>query len=148
MQLKKQEKKYIKVVLDTNILISAFLFQKQLGIFLDLIDNKTIIPFFTETTFLELQTVLKYKKFESIFLKSSLSYSDIIEAIRSNGRIMPDPLEIPDIISDAADNFILACAVAGKVNFIISGDDYLLKLGSFQKIPILEPKEFLKFILE
>lgn len=147
-QLKKQEKKYIKVVLDTNILISAFLFQKQLGTFLDLIENETIIPFFIESTFLEFQTVLKYKKFESAFSKTSLLYQDIVSAIENKSKIIPDPDIIPNVISDIADNYILACALGGKVDFVVSGDNHLLKLKNFKNIPIITPKEFLEIISE
>jgi len=47
---------------------------------------------------------------------------------------------------DSDDNRILECAVEGKVNYIISQDNHLLKLREFQEIKILTPEEFLKII--
>lgn len=41
-------------------------------------------------------------------------------------------------------NKILECAKAGNVNYIVSNDNHLLKLGKFENIPILNPEEFIK----
>lgn len=45
---------------------------------------------------------------------------------------------------DARDNKFLELAVSGKANCIISGDDDLLVLNPFRRIPIFNPKEFLR----
>ena len=60
---------------------------------------------------------------------------------------MVEPNERLDIVKDDADdNKILECAKSGKVDFIVSNDNHLLKLKKFDKIPILTPKEFIKNI--
>ncbi len=51
--------------------------------------------------------------------------------------------EIVDIVTDPKDNMILELARAGKANFIISGDQHLLKLYEFEGIPIITAKKFL-----
>jgi len=38
----------------------------------------------------------------------------------------------------------LVCAVEGKADFIISGDNHLLDVGTYQGIQILTPREFVK----
>lgn len=55
-----QETKSIKLVLDTNVLISVLLFGKKLGFIMHLIEDETITPCFTKSTFFELVTVLRY----------------------------------------------------------------------------------------
>ncbi len=52
------------------------------------------------------------------------------------------PAETPDACRDPGDNAVLAAAVAGRVDCIISGDQDLLLLGKFQDIPIVTPRQF------
>lgn len=138
-----REKKSIKVVLDTNVLISVLVFGGQLRPIFDLIKTQKIIPCFTKTTFLEFQTVLQYPKFKPKFAKLNLSKEKIAQAIAEKSIIMSDSPTILDIISDLPDNYLLACAIAVRAFFIISGDKHLIKLKEFQGIPILTPKQFL-----
>ena len=44
---------------------------------------------------------------------------------------------------DPSDNRILECAVAAEAEVIVSGDSHLLRLGSFNGIPIQTPADFL-----
>ena len=44
-----------------------------------------------------------------------------------------------------SDNRILECAIAGKVDYIISGDKrHILRLRKYEDIEILSPDEFLQ----
>jgi len=47
---------------------------------------------------------------------------------------------------DPNDNIIIDCAFEGKVDFIVSQDKPLLKLGEFQGIRIVSPEEFLRIL--
>ncbi|OFZ70705.1 MAG: putative toxin-antitoxin system toxin component, PIN family [Betaproteobacteria bacterium RBG_16_58_11] len=55
------------------------------------------------------------------------------------------PLPQP-VCRDPDDDAVLAAAIAGQVDLIVSGDDDLLCLKQFQNIPILSPAEVLQFI--
>ena len=45
---------------------------------------------------------------------------------------------------DPSDEMFIACALAGEATAIVSGDKHLLRLGSYQGIPILSPRAFLE----
>jgi predicted nucleic acid-binding protein len=45
------------------------------------------------------------------------------------------------IIDDPDDDAVLACAVAGKVDLVVSGDPHLVKLVQYEGIPIVAPAE-------
>ena len=45
---------------------------------------------------------------------------------------------------DPDDNRILECALAADADVIVSGDRHLLKLGAYEGITILTPRDFLK----
>jgi uncharacterized protein len=52
------------------------------------------------------------------------------------------------IKADPADDKFLEAAIAGKVDFIVSGDDHLLELREFRSIPILSGREFMDWLQE
>ena len=42
----------------------------------------------------------------------------------------------------------MECAVEGSVDYVVTNDNHLLKLGEYKGIKIIKPKEFLKIIKE
>jgi|SRR6185436_11407211 len=48
-----------------------------------------------------------------------------------------------DICRDPDDNLLLALALDGRADYIVSGDKDLLDMVSFREIPIVKPAEFL-----
>jgi predicted nucleic acid-binding protein len=48
------------------------------------------------------------------------------------------PASIPNgTVRDADDEAVLSCAIGGKADYIVSGDDDLLTLKVYQNIPII-----------
>ena len=113
----------MRVVFDTNVLISALLFQKQRGEIEELIKREVVIPCFTQTTLQELRKVLHYPKFDSAYKRLKLSPNDILEALLEKSVIVASPFPIPAVIhDDPSDNHILGCAVEARASFLVSGD--------------------------
>jgi putative PIN family toxin of toxin-antitoxin system len=55
------------------------------------------------------------------------------------------PTELPGpVCDDPDDDKFLACAVAGKVKVIVSGDKHLLKVSGYRGIDVLRPRKFLE----
>lgn len=52
----------------------------------------------------------------------------------------------PAIVQDPRDVPVLACAVAGKANYIVSGDPHLLNLKEFHSTRIVSPREFMDIL--
>ena len=50
------------------------------------------------------------------------------------------------IPADPVDEMVLACAVEGQADLIVSGDRHLLDLGEYQGIPIVTAREFLGWL--
>jgi len=134
----------MRVVLDTNVLVSAFLFEQRLGKFVQLIEQGTITPCFVVTTFKELAAVLQYKKFAPLFASANTSIDKILEDLQGRSIIVDDPKVVPDITADAPDNYILAAAKVAKAAYIVTGDKLLLRVRQFENIPIITPKKFLQ----
>ena len=133
----------MRVVLDTNILISAFLWKGKLAQIFNFINQREIILCFSKLTLDELIRVSHYPHINKKIKEENLDFDKIVAELASVS-IIVNPKNIPDIIKDdPSDNIFLACALSAQASFIISGDKHLLNLKEFQDIPILTPHKFL-----
>ena len=129
-----------KVVIDTNVFISAFGWQGKPWEILDQVRHGSIINHSSTALLAELQRVVTYPKLKF----SNRLQSDIIEFVLTNSR-MTTVSEMPKIdIADPDDLHVVACAIAAKAPFIITGDPHLLTLGSINNISILTPSGFMQ----
>ena len=131
----------MRLVYDTNIIISALLFEgsKPSKAFDIGINQGAIL--FSSPTFTELEEVLSRNKFDQY-----ISHEERKQFLTSF-ILDSTPVEISETISecrDPKDNKFLELAVCGKADFIISGDEDLLVLNPFRNIQILTPDSFLK----
>jgi len=46
------------------------------------------------------------------------------------------------VVRDPADDMILACAIAAKSDYLVSRDDDLLSLKTYERIAVVSPEEF------
>ena len=129
----------MKNVLDTNVLVSAIVFGgKPKDVIVGAVESGDVIYI---STFVEreLRRVLK-EKFH--FREEQLSD---VKRFVEDAFIKTEPTSLPEIIKrDPSDNNILALAVGAAADYIVSGDNDLLELGSYQSIPILTPDQFLE----
>jgi putative PIN family toxin of toxin-antitoxin system len=129
-----------KIVLDTNVLVSALGWKgSPYRILLTCID-KTCLLFISPALVSELIRVLSYKKF-------NFSQSEIEEflTIIFETAVLVEPAFSLDIIhSDPSDNRILECAVAAACDYIVTGDKHLLGIKTFKGISIITLEDFIK----
>lgn len=125
----------LRVVFDSNVYISALLFDGLPRVILELARKRKVTLVASQAIFSETARKLR-KKFEwpehniQKFLRQSSHLAELINP--------EETLNV--IVEDEPDNRILECATAGRAHLIISGDKHLLKLGRFQNIPIKKPK--------
>lgn len=104
--------------------------------------DKKIQVYTSPEILVELEKVLK-RDFseESVLIQRQISL--ILEYA-----ILVRPILEPDIVkADPDDNKIIACALAAKVDYIVSGDPHLYLLKEVFGIEILKPKDFLDMFL-
>jgi uncharacterized protein len=129
----------MRVVIDTNVFISALMFGGLPGALLDL----ALIKPFTMLT----SEVLLDELHEKLCGKFRVSAEDahLIRArITASAEIITPKETLNVITDDPDDNRVLECAVSGKADVMVSGDRHLLTLGSYQAIPILRVREFME----
>ena len=125
----------MRVVLDTNVLISALVFESPGAVWLrNLWQQSLIVPVVSKKTVEELMRVLAYKKFalteadQHDLLEDYLPFAETIAIPKTRARL-------PEC-RDPNDEMFLRLAYAAKVDVIITGDEDLLALASESRIPI------------
>jgi putative PIN family toxin of toxin-antitoxin system len=130
----------VRVVLDTNAVVSALLFSGVSSKLVSLWQNGLITPLLSREILDEYLRVLSYPKFE-------LSEEEIKELIQEEilpfAEVVKPKRRLRVVRRDPSDNKFLECAVAGKASVIISGDKDLLSLGRYRQIRIQSPAQFL-----
>ncbi len=130
-----------KIVCDTNVLISAFVFPggPPEEIFHGAITQDYRLGI-SEPILEEFKKVLIKK-----FSWPEEKIKEIVELIRRNSiTVISKP--VLNVIQDEPDNRILECAEGFKADYIVSGDRYILELKKYKKIKILNASNFLKDI--
>lgn len=126
----------MRVLLDTNVVVSAILFggvarqllEAALTGDLGLVTSRPLLA--------ELEAVLT-RKFE-IPSAMAASIRAEFEALSE----VVEPIQIRRVTRTAADDLVLATAVAGAAETIITGDKELLALGRYESISVRSPREF------
>lgn len=136
------QKADIRVVIDTNIWVS-FLIGKMLSDLLEAVLSNRIKVLFCEKLFNELTKVLKRPKFSKYF-----SYEKIKEfiAIIDSTAERIEPMQHFKVCRDEKDNFLLDLCVAGKADYLITGDQDLLILTLFHGTKIINYQYFQEFL--
>jgi putative PIN family toxin of toxin-antitoxin system len=128
----------VKVVFDTNVFIAALLTQ---GLCSRLLHRARAGEFALEASpFImgEVHRTLS-RKFKLTREEIAWSTTPVVEAV---SRIIEPEVVNQGICSDADDDNILACAVTARAEYLVTGDSELLKLGSFQGVTIVSPRDF------
>jgi uncharacterized protein len=133
------DNKPIKAIIDTNLWVS-FLIGKQLASLKSLLVEGTIQPVFSQQLLDEITIVTQRPKLQKYF--SSEKVIDLIVFLESIGLL----IEIKSSVSlcrDAKDNYLLALAKDSQADYLITGDEDLLILESFEGTAILTYQSFL-----
>ena len=136
----------MRLVLDTNIVVSGFLWQGPPYLLVQHAFNRTIELATSPALLIELEGILPRKKFASRLPKQSLSAAGLALRYAELARLVyPVPIP-PVVVRDPDDDHVLACALAARADLVVSGDPDLLELKDYQGIPIVNAAEALRRI--
>ena len=128
----------MKVVADTNILVSAIIFGGNPQAVLDLAQEGEIELFVSNAILAETTRVLRDK-----FHRTPEELRNDVLALEAlTTRVQPAET-VTVVEADPTDDRILECAVAAGAERIVSGDRHLLSLGEFRGIKIVRVADFI-----
>lgn len=134
----------MRAVLDTNVLISGVI---ATGVPHELLvkgfnhEYQIVVSVETLTEFRE--TLFKYPE------RFQMDEDDVqreVETVRYFAEFVTPQEEITAVEDDPDDDKFLEAAVAGDVEYLVSGDQHLLSLDSFRGIGIVEPRTFYELL--
>lgn len=131
----------MRVVLDTNVIVSALVFGGTPQVILDLVSEGEIELVISPSLFVELAGVLEDK-----FHFSPQRVEQHLADLWAVAHVVTPRLTVHVFGGkDEPDNRVLECAIAGHVNAIVTGDNRVLRRKRYQGIPILNPTQFLRW---
>ena len=133
----------MRVVLDTNVLISAIFWTGRPKQLLNKVRRKECLFLTSQILLAELRAVLTRE--DKPFRLLTVETDTVIRAMQDLALIV-QPQSHLSVCRDESDNRVLECAVDGQADYIVSGDIHLLELQTFQDVDILTVKDFLDLI--
>jgi putative PIN family toxin of toxin-antitoxin system len=137
-----------RVVLDSTILVSAFLAERGL--------SAELLRFAREGAFILClspailaeteQVLLQRKHIRTRYEYKDQAVYDYIRGLRSLARLSVDPPAIKPVTRDPEDDMVIACAVMSRAEYLVTRDKDLLSLGSHERIRIMTPEEFMPLL--
>ena len=131
----------MKIVIDTNVIISAVFFGGQPRRFIEHFFNDEFTAFASPEIVKEYVETYEavHKKYES---KGNL---EILQKIIEKTEMMLPQKKIA-VCRDKDDDKFISCAIEGNCLYIVSGDNDLLSLGKVENVEIITIADFLKML--
>jgi len=134
----------MKVVLDTNVWVSAWLWRGLPNNLIHLARREEIQVCISESLLAELENTLSYKKLQQKIQSLNLTKEQLLIGTREITYIYPiEELVVPEL-RDPDDTIVLATAIAASAEVIITGDRDLLILQEYQNMQIMTATDFLE----
>jgi len=128
----------LKVVLDTNVLVSSLIMLGKPRELLSIISRREATLMLSEEILSEFIKVMRRNKFSEYateeqverFIENTQRIAELVE-LRPHLRVVEDP----------KDDIVISTAIDGKADLIVSGDHHLLNLKEFRGIKIVPVDE-------
>ena len=132
----------MKVVLDTNVLISGIFFGGP---------PRAVLDAWAAGRFELILSPLMVDEYVRTCDRlgashQGLAYQSILASLIGHGTLVPDTTDSEPITADPDDDKFMLCA-RGSGAIVVSGDQHLLDAAGWQGIRVLKPRDFLDFLL-
>lgn len=137
----------MKLVVDTNVVVSAFLWQGVPGRLLEMAGENEVRFYTSQVLLNELAEVLNRRKLEKNVAATGLTVTQMLSNYRKLATLVTAGRLRQQVSPDADDDEVLATAQASKAHLIVTGDrKHLLILKRFEGIPIVTAAEAVALI--
>ena len=135
-----------RVVLDTNVFVSSLLIKAGLPAqVLDAWRARRYLLVTSPALIAEIRATLQYPRLRRKYPLTDEEIEHLVALLERDALVVPGDAEaVGAIPQDPADEIVLACALDGQADLIVSGDRHLLGLGTYRGIPIVTVRAFLE----
>lgn len=132
----------MRLVLDTNVVLSGLVWRSHPRRLLDLAKDGAAVLYTSGVLLDELADVLSRKKWAAMLATERTDAAYLMQRYGMLAKVVrPEPIGrvVPD---DADDDAVIACAIAAGADLIVSGDKHLHGLGGhYNGIAIVTPAQ-------
>jgi putative PIN family toxin of toxin-antitoxin system len=114
----------LKVVLDTNILISGIIGSGYSAQILDAVRKEELRLVTSFHLLEEFSDVISRRHIARKYPKAAENAEILLDYLRTFAEFKPGIPDVKQTSTDRDDDFVLACAVDGKADYIVSGDPH------------------------
>ena len=134
----------MRVVFDTNVLVSGVLNEGVCRRLLSLAPQGRLVPLLGPATVAEFLRTMADPRFK---LKQETAKQILAQDLLPFGEVVqPHPAKLPHPCSDPDDDKFIAAAIEGRAQFVVAGDSDLLELKAYDGIRIVSPRVFLDLL--
>jgi putative PIN family toxin of toxin-antitoxin system len=133
----------MKIVLDTNTVISGFFWKGAPRQVLDLARSGIFTIVTSPDLLSELANVLGREKFSSRLEQAGTTVEELVLGYAALAKTVRPNKIVAVIKADPDDDKVLACAKVAKAEIITSGDSHLLNLSEYEGIKIMTANQLL-----
>ena len=136
----------LRVVLDTNVFVSSLLVKAGLPAqILDAWRSRRYVLVTSLDIIAEMRATLSYPRIRRKYGVTDEDVEALTVLLQHDALIVPGEADTAGAIpADPTDEKILACALDGRADLVVSGNLHLLDLVQYQGIPILNARQFLE----
>jgi uncharacterized protein len=132
----------ITAVLDANVLLSGFVHEhgvpgQLLLAWIGLVYRLVI----SEAILVEVTRGFQKRYFQQRLTPERISNN--LALLRRRALLAPITAQVEGVATHPEDDLVLAAAVSAQADYLVTGDDQLLKLGRYQGVQIVSPRTFL-----
>ncbi len=133
----------MRIVVDTNVMIAAVLWQGPPHRIVQLAESGTVALCVTAPMLEELEEVLRRDKFRKHLQRLATTAEEIMASLLPLVQLY-EPTAAPSTVpTDPDDEIFIECALSANAAFLVSGDSHLLRLKRYGKTKVVSPVEFL-----
>ena len=138
----------VRLVLDTNTVISGLLWNGPPRSLLDAAISGTVDVYTSAVLLAELREVLAYPRLAKRLAASGETVDQQVSHFMALAHLTAPAVIAGAVLADPDDDHVIACALAAQADAIVSGDAHLLNLKHYQGMRIIDAAEALRSLAQ
>ena len=140
----------LRVVLDTNVFVSSLLVKAGVSAqALDAWRARRFVLVTSSAILAETRATLNYDRIRRKYNLTDDDVEQLLALLQREALLVPGTADVAGAIpADPSDEKILACALDGRADLIVSGNLHLPDLGPYRGVSILNVRQFLERLAE
>ena len=136
----------LRVVLDTNVFVSSLLVKEgPAAQVLDAWRARRYLLIVSPALVAEIASTLRYPHIRRRYRITENDIQALLDLLEVDSILVPGIADVAgSITEDPDDEIVLACALEGEADLIVSGDHHLLALGQLRGIEIVAVRRFME----